>query len=117
MIVTLHLQCNTGYRQHTQKFRIELSSQFSPNLFKLIFFDFHVWQQSALIQNVQNPSNIHSHDISERSNSLERESCEVMLLEVTPDLPPQRLSQSCFDQSCFECPEVRVPFLVVILNL
>ena len=78
-----------SYRQHRQKFRLDLSYPFFPNLVKLIFFDFHVCQYSgkspSSFQKYQNPSNIHSHKISERSDSLDWESCEALLLEFGDD--------------------------------
>ena len=79
-----------SYRHHRQKFRLELSSQFSPNLVKLIFFYLLVWQESALIAKVQKflelrLLNIHSRDTSERSDFLDQESCEALLFEFGDD--------------------------------
>ena len=105
-----------SYRHH-QKFRLELSSQFFPNLIKLISFDFHVWQEFVLIPKVpkslEHPHTLHFWAFW----SFDLESCEALHLEFGDDSWSSSellwWMMMKFDQSCFECPEIRVPVLVV----
>ena len=78
-----------SYRHHRQKFRLELSYQFFLNLVKLVFFDFHVWQESVLI--AKNPKSLeHPHTWDFQAfwffgSGIVWRRCEELLLEFGDD--------------------------------